>query len=234
MAMRDELEAMVDGVLRGTWTERSGYVVPDTTDVRLTNDGVLLDAAVLYADIAGSTALLSATSARFVAELYKCYLNGACKILRNRGGEITSFDGDRVMAVFVGAEKASAAVRSALAISHLASQIISPRVRSMYASIPAYSNLTLRHGIGIDAGQVLVARAGIRNNNDLVWVGMPANVAAKLSAIREDPFSIFITGPVFVSMSAEVTYANGITMWEHRPGLFHGGPVWRSQYLWPL
>jgi class 3 adenylate cyclase len=38
----------------------------------------------------------------FAAEIYKSYLISACRIIRDNGGEITAFDGDRVMAVFIG------------------------------------------------------------------------------------------------------------------------------------
>ncbi|MGB6659152.1 MAG: hypothetical protein WBE90_08670, partial [Xanthobacteraceae bacterium] len=46
----------------------------------------------------------------------------------------------------------------------------------------------LAHCTGIDTSEVLVVRAGIRNNNDLIWVGSAPNVTAKLSALREAPY----------------------------------------------
>lgn len=145
--------------------------------LELGNDGVYLDAAFLYADMADSTALVTNYSATFAAEVIKAFLVSACRLIRAKGGEIVSFDGDRVMAVFIGDAKETRAVRSALAIDHVVSQVIRPTAAKYHATYQ------LRHGVGIDSGRVLVARTGIRNDNDLVWVGRAANIAAKLSAV---------------------------------------------------
>jgi len=73
---------------------------------------VKLDATVLYADMSGSTKLVDAfTSPKFPAEVYKCYLSCAAKIIKAGGGSITAYDGDRVMAVFLGDSKNSSAAR---------------------------------------------------------------------------------------------------------------------------
>jgi len=36
------------------------------------------------------------------AEIYKTYLHCAAKIIRSEGGSITSYDGDRIMGIFIG------------------------------------------------------------------------------------------------------------------------------------
>jgi len=80
------------------------------------------------------------------------------------------------MAVFIGGTKNSAAAKTALQLSYLVAQI-------NVAMKEAYPNTSyqLRQAIGIDTSKLFVARTGIRNANDLVWVGRAANYAAKLS-----------------------------------------------------
>ncbi len=79
--------------------------VPETEDIKLGNEGVRLDGTVLYADLQDSTGLVDAYKTEFAAEVYKSYLLTACKIIRDEGGVITAFDGDRVMALYIGKKK---------------------------------------------------------------------------------------------------------------------------------
>ena len=58
MAFESDLEQAVSRFFRDGWSEREGVVVPETDDLRLYNDGVTLDAVVLYADMAESTVLV--------------------------------------------------------------------------------------------------------------------------------------------------------------------------------
>ncbi len=118
MAFTDDLTAEIMKILKEQWTSRDGTKVPDTPELKLANDAVKLTGTVLYADLADSTGLVILQQPAFVAEVYKCYLNCACRIIRERGGEITAFDGDRVMAVFLGSGMATNACRAALAINH--------------------------------------------------------------------------------------------------------------------
>ncbi len=61
----------------------------------------------------------------------------------------------------------------------------------------------LQHVVGVDTSKLLVCRIGVRNDNDLVWVGRAANYAAKLSTL--DPkYAIYITHPVYDSMHESV------------------------------
>lgn len=72
MALKEELESAVQKILRDQWQTRNGRVVPELTDLLLGNDGISLEATVLYADMAGSTGLVDNYPATFAAEIYKC------------------------------------------------------------------------------------------------------------------------------------------------------------------
>jgi class 3 adenylate cyclase len=51
--------------------------------------------------------------------------------------------------------------------------------------------------VGIDGSSIRVARSGLRDNNDLIWVGRAPNIAAKLSSVRVDRFKTLITSNVY-------------------------------------
>src|SRR2546428_6077871 len=105
MAFKADLESEVKAIFESKWTKRDGKVVPDPKDLSLGNDAVKLQATVLYADMADSTNLVDHHKHHFSAEIYKTYLRCAARIIKNRQGNITAYDGDRVMAVFLGDSK---------------------------------------------------------------------------------------------------------------------------------
>src|SRR5271155_2876173 len=99
MGLKDDLQTEVATIFRSVWSERDGTVVPEDNSIKLSNDGVNLDAVVLYADMADSTALVNAQTKTFAAEIYKTFLHCACKIITSEDGVVTAYDGDRIMAV---------------------------------------------------------------------------------------------------------------------------------------
>lgn len=228
MGIKEDLASEVKNIFLSRWTTRDGQVVPDAKDLKLSNEGVELDATVLYADLAESTALVESETAQFAGEVYKAYLHCASKIIRNYGGEITAFDGDRVMAVFIGGRKNTNAVRSALAINHAVVNIINPQIGATYQS----KTYRVRHAVGIDSSKLMVARTGIRTYNDLVWVGRAANVAAKLCAVREGVIATWITESVYKSMLDETKYHGQINMWEERTWTPRKQKIYGSSYNW--
>lgn len=227
MGLANDLNAEVSTILRSRWSIRDGEVVPDTPDLKLGNDGVTLDATVLYADIDGSTNMVDSTKAHFAAEVYKSYLLCAARIIRSEGGVITAYDGDRVMAMFIGGSKNTWAVRCGLKINYAVQKIINPAIQQQYTT-----DFVLQQVVGIDTSKLLVARTGIRGSNDLVWVGSAANHAAKLSILSEQPYATFISSAVFDKINASVKESNGTTMWEQRT--WRSRTVYRSSWWWSL
>jgi class 3 adenylate cyclase len=192
MKKADEILAEIKDVFATKWQTRNGNKVPEPEDIKLGNDAVLLDGTVLYADMADSTALVNGYKDWFAAEIYKSYLVAACHVIRNNDGIITAFDGDRVMAVYIGENKNSTAAKTALQLNWVVNQI-----NSILKTAYSTTSFTLRHSVGVDTSSLFVAKTGIRNSNDLVWVGRAANHAAKLSGLSDPGYSVFITEPVF-------------------------------------
>jgi class 3 adenylate cyclase len=229
MGLADDLNAEVTKILREQWRRRDGSVVPVAEHVGLGNDAVELEAAVLYADLAQSTALVDTQAATFAAEVYKTYLHCAAKVIRAEGGEITAYDGDRIMAVYVGDGKESAAARTALKINHGVLKIINPALKTQYPQ----RTYEVRQCVGVDASKLLVARTGVRGANDLVWVGRAANHAAKLCTLREGTFASWITAEVFGKLTEAVRTTNGTSMWEPRTWTTMGNrSIYRSNWTW--
>jgi class 3 adenylate cyclase len=213
MAVKEELQGAVAKILRERWTVRDGRVVPVPGDLGLGNDAVKLEATVLYADMADSTKLVDSETPQFAAEIYRCYLTCAARIVKANDGSITAYDGDRIMAVFIGDTKNTNAAKTALQINAAVIDIINPAISNQYP----HNAYRLTHVIGIDSSPLFVARIGVRNDNDLVWVGRAANYAAKLSSINEGN-TVFITNEVFSRLRKDAKYGgtNEVLMWKPR------------------
>src|SRR5687767_2695109 len=130
MGLNEELQSEVKDIFATRWSARDGNVVPEAEDVGLGNDSVRFDeVAILYADLAESTALVGEHSDSFAAEVYKAFLHCASKIVRQKGGEITAFDGDRIMAVFLGDHKRTDSAKCGLQIHYAVRNIINPAIK---------------------------------------------------------------------------------------------------------
>jgi class 3 adenylate cyclase len=233
MSLIDDLTSETNKIVRSAWTRRDGEKIPESEDVGLGNDCVDLEATFLYADLMDSTEL-ALQSQNIAAEVVKVYLMGTTRIIRDVGGDIRSFDGDRVMGIFFGKRKNTEATQAALKINYFFTYILMPAFTNFYKS----STLSLAQAVGIDTSKVMTVRAGIRNNNDLVWIGRAPNVAAKLSAIRESGYSSYLSETVFDRMLDESKYGGRPRqlMWEKRSwaaGTSYGvGTVYRSGWWW--
>lgn len=230
MSTLADIQSEVKDILRTDWKRRDGTVVPATDDIQLGNDAVCLKAAVLYADLAESTALVKGHKDWFAAEIYKAYLVSACRLIRLNGGDITAFDGDRVMAVFLGDGKNSAAAKTALMINYIVKNVINAAIKEQYPN----TAFQIQQAVGVDSGDLFVARTGIRGSNDLVWVGRPANYAAKLCSLRDGGYSSYITEDVFNALNEASKYGGDPkrVMWEKIMWNDQGMAIYRSNWWW--
>jgi len=230
VGLKTELEEQVGSIFRSRWTERDGYVVPDDSSLKLENDGINLDATVLYADMADSTKLVQGHGSHFAAEIYKTFLLCAARIIKEEGGVITAYDGDRIMAVYLGKTKNTSAVRSALKIHWATQNIIIPAMKAVYKT----ETYEIKHVVGIDTSKLFVARTGVRGANDLVWVGRAANYAAKLTALPHS-YRTYITGDVHSVIDDSVKTSNGLSMWKPLTwNTLDNSTIYGSTYWWAM
>ena len=151
------------------------------------------------------------------------------RIARNHNGEIRSFDGDRLMVVFPpdrSSENTSCdtAVQTGMEMAWFFKNTLVPKLRRYDDS--------LNFGIGIAYSPMLAVRAGLsRNpdNNDMVFIGRAANLAAKLSDRGRQPNYIWIDEEIHRRLDDEWKYddpdkprQSRKSMWKSRKINFAG------------
>lgn len=232
MAWVDDLRQWVKQEFAGKFEERDGRVIPSTSDLT-SNQAVKVDATFLYADLAGSSDLAQHCPWSTTAEIIRAFLECSTRLMRAYNAEIRSFDGDRVMGVFHGANKNTNAVRCAREIFYTVEKILGPMATDHYTSVKK-AGIKLKCGVGVDTGTARAVRAGIRQNNDLIWMGTPPSLAAKLSDIREYPYSVHISETVYKSMGDKVKLDGTKNVWEETSTTFVGSTrkIYRTKWLY--
>jgi class 3 adenylate cyclase len=178
MSLKDELNDRVDEFVKSQWGDiPTGRVVPTPDSLTFGNTGIYIEACVLYADIHKSTAMVREVSKTRAAEYYKAFLHCAAKLIKSNDGTIVAYDGDRVMAIYMGEKKADHAIKTAFNLYWVIHHIINPKFNALYTK-----QYELKHTVGIDTGQLLASKTGVRVDSDIVWVGNAANHASKLNS----------------------------------------------------
>lgn len=228
----DSLTEYVKKVFKEAWRERDGRVVPDASDLILGNEAVHFErATILYADLSGSTKLVDAKSWQFASEIYKTYLHCATKIIKHEGGVVTSYDGDRVMGVFIGESQTTPASRAGLKINYAVQHIVNPALHAQYST-----DYNVAQVVGIDTSEIRSARTGARGDNDLVWVGRAANYVAKLTELKLDERT-WVTAEAYGRMHDDVKLGGSPlqNMWKRYNWTEMGGhEIYGSTWWWSV
>lgn len=228
----DQLRMFAKDAFETSWTTRDGRVVPDVDSLPLKNDAVEFESAtVLYADLAESTALVDKYRPFFAADIYKNYLYCAGRIIERNEGAITAYDGDRVMAVFLGGSKNTNAAKCALQINYAVKEIIQPAITAVWTN----EKYVVRQKVGIDTSSLFVAKTGVRGANDLVWVGNAANRAAKMAALSST-YSSYISVDVYGMLheSAKLGGDPKRNMWKDLGEADLGFGIYGSTWHWSV
>ena len=217
---KTSLENKVQAVLKETFKQYETKDVPDienTADTKLTlgNTGYNGEFSFLYVDMRGSSTFTGQHRLQTITKIYKAYHHCMVECIKSFNGKIRSFDGDRVLGVFDGDRKVNNSIECAMKMTGCRHDILQPKIQAVLSN----SNFSL--GIGISTGNAMVSKAGVgydKNNRDLIWIGDPPNLGAKLSDVADSPFSIFICSKTFERLKEENRYttANGIKkdMWQ--------------------
>lgn len=170
-----------------------GNTVPSVEDLDDSNEGLLVECAILFVDIRGSTTLSDTSWAKSMAKIYRAFVRAMVMCVHKSGGSVRQIVGDRVMGVFVNEEGIKAtekALEAARAIVTTVDYYFNPECRKKV------NGKEIQCGVGIDYGKVLLTQVGMKAQDeeakDLVWAGKIANMASKhtdLAAASE----IFIT-----------------------------------------
>lgn len=214
-----EIQDKVDIILKEQFTQYDIDVIPDIEnkpDSRLThgNTGFLGEFTFLYVDMRGSSSFTDEHRLQTITKIYKAYHHSMVECIKNYGGQVRSFDGDRVLAVFAGSSKLNSAINCAMKMVGCRYDILQPQIKA------ALSNGNFSLGVGIATGTAMVSKAGVgydKNTRDLIWIGDPPNLGAKLSDEADSPYYIYICKKSFEKLSDKNRYTtkNGIKtdMW---------------------
>lgn len=228
MSVADDIKKNAADTFGTKWTVRDGQVVPSPADLKLTNDAVRFETAtVLYADLDQSTDLVETKKWEFAGEVYKTFLYAASRLIRYQGGTIVSYDGDRVMGVFIGKTQRDDAVVCALKINYAVKNFVQAEREKRWAG-----DYKIRHVIGIDTSEIRAARTGVRGDNDLVWIGTAANLAAKLTSLSSDQ-PTWITKRVYERLQDKQKFgSSGENIWKSWKWSQHDDEIIYSSTYW--
>lgn len=227
MGLKEDLNSEVTNTFKEQWTKVKTVNIPISEDLALNNYAKELgEVTVLYADLDGSTNMVENYNWEFSAEIYKAYLRCAARIIKKRGGEITAYDGDRIMAIFTGNSKNSNATKAALNLNYAVLKIIQPLIDKYYPN----QKYKIKHSVGIDCSEIRAARIGVRGSNDIVWIGRAANCAAKLTGLKLA--SLMITENVYKKMNKDSKLSNNKPMWVKTSKTIMGIPIYGSSWYW--
>ena len=200
------LDNSVNSIMRAQWTLSRPRGYPNLESVLLSGGAVEVDATYLYADLANSSKMAMQFDRRITAKILKSFLECSARLIKFRHGKILSYDGDRVLGIFMGLGKETRAAWCALNIHHVVHNVIKPKFRN-YSSVVRNANFSIAHGVGIDTGITLMVRGGIKGTNDFISIGEAPNLAAKLSDIRYGTYPTIITKRVYDKLDNSVVYS---------------------------
>ncbi|QCO55232.1 adenylate/guanylate cyclase domain-containing protein [Pseudorhodobacter turbinis] len=215
------IASRVDTILGTTFNEREGRVVPTTDDVTLKDGAVKINATFLYADLAGSANLSDVCPWNTTAKIIRAFLEISTRLIVAHGGAIRSFDGDRVMGVFIGGTKNTSAALCGREIHWSVRNILAPKAKAKFESI-RNNSIEIRHCVGIDTGDVRAVRSGVRDHNDLIWIGRAASFSAKLSDLRDPPYHTYISSRTYGSLLDSAKLVDGKNAWTSTKFTFAG------------
>ena len=230
MGLKDDIVNRIDTYIQGEYDIQDTRRIPTAQDLGFRRHGRIVETAILYADLRGSSEVTERHRRHTTARIFKSFLYAMARIARSHGGEIRSFDGDRIMVVFPpdpSDENAvcDTAVKSGTEMAWFFDEVLVPKLRRYDGS--------LDFGIGIAFSPMLTVRVGLsRNpdNNDIIFIGRAANLAAKLSDKAKSPNYVWIDHETYRRLDdvwkyddPGVSRRNRRSLWRGRTLNFAGG-----------
>lgn len=135
------------------------------------------EATILFADLAGFTALSERLEPLAITEVLNAYFSAATTIIEDQGGVITQFQGDGILAVFnlpiADPDHAARALAAAGALAGLVAR-------------KSFAGHSLGVRIGVNTGPVVAASVGAPARLSYTVHGDAVNLAARLEQLNKD------------------------------------------------
>lgn len=216
----DKISAETKEFFSGSYKVTDARVVPRAKDIKFGKYGKQMELAMMFVDIRESTKIVGGFHRATAARMYKSFLQSVVSIVKKYDGDVKSFNGDGVLAVFGGDSKCNHAVLAAYSINWYVVNTLRPIMQSYFENNSKLQDMEFNFGIGIDLGNILIVRAGIKgeNNSDLVWAGNATNLSVKLNALSSANKPIYVTNRVYNRLNEKnKTYLDSdSSVWEKR------------------
>jgi adenylate cyclase len=134
--------------------------------------GETCEAAVLFIDVLGSTALASTLPPDEVVGVLNSFFGVVVTVVERHGGWVNKFEGDAALCVFGVPVPQDNAAAAALAAAR--------ELRSELRSLPR-----IDAGIGVTCGTVVAGNVGAEARYEYTVIGDPVNAAARLSELAK-------------------------------------------------
>lgn len=163
---------------------------PDFAELN-TGYGMSAWAIILSVDMRGSSNRAIKIGAKGTYLTMHTYLPTMAELVARSDGKIVGLRGDGLFAAFgttkligtgreVTPEASAKAIRSAVDCAHAMHDAVDEIINPLLASEDIDRNVQI--GIGIDVGDTVVTRIGLRNANEVTAYGPPVNNACKLTS----------------------------------------------------
>ena len=121
--LKDDIYSTVNSILDNQMDITNENTVPDIEDAQLTFGltGKRFSNVFFYIDMRGSTKILEKHNANVVIKIHKAFFIIILKIVNSHNGEVRSFNGDSVLAFFMGNDSNTidSAIKAAMQIKYL-------------------------------------------------------------------------------------------------------------------
>ncbi len=241
MALSKDLQEMVSGYLAGNYETHVPRGVPNPEDIALGNKAAKLTATTLFIDVRQSSDIANAFRAQTAAKMMKSYFRGAVSVINNNDGQVRSFNGDGMLAIFIGDLRSSNAVKAAMQVKWFVQEVLQPKFERYFSNNKAALGqaLDFQIGCGLDDGDIFAVRVGIKGTNDVAWVGRCTNTSAKLASSVDTPHNTAITREVYSRMAEDQKYTSsgGAHMWSDERTQMVGGvnrAIRTTTYRWAI
>jgi len=167
---------------RSVIRETLGRFLPEEVARQLLATGGRLEpseakATVLVCDIEDFTLLTESLGPRGIVEFLNAYFEVAGEIVQRRGGVITQFQGDAILAVFnlpiADPDHGANALRAALDLVRAADE-------------REFAGVRVRNRVGLYTGRVMAGAVGSRGRTSYTVHGNAVNLASRIEALNKD------------------------------------------------
>lgn len=138
--------------------------------------------AIMFADIRGFTTLAEGRLPYDVVFILNRYFAAMGRAVEAAGGRVDKFIGDGIMALFGVDREGDAACREALA----AARMMSERLVELNRSLADELTGSLRIGIGIHVGPVIVGEMGYGTATTITAIGDAVNTASRVEGLTKE------------------------------------------------